>query len=236
MSRGSIPDKIAEQVEWSANLDAVVGPKIAAYGVPVAYWSAMTAANTALQQAWAAASKPETRTRVAVQALHSALKAMREAARNVVLAIRANPAVTPQMLVAAGITVPKAYRTPSPIPATSPILKVTRTDGRTATIELLQAANKRGKPARVMGAMVFTHVGAQPPFSAGGWQFATLTGRTTLEIPFPPSETGDTVWMTAAWVNDRKETGPAATPVSVNLPAAGGMPAEAGQPTVRLAA
>ena len=103
------------------------------------------------------------------------------------------------------------------------------------TIELSQTKTKRGKPAKVAGAMIFTHTGATAPQSIDTWRFATATTRTTIEIPFGPSATGDTVWVTAFWNNSRDESGPAGTPVSINLPAGGVLPKEVGE-TIRLAA
>ena len=54
--------------------------------------------------------------------------------------------------------------------------------------------------------------------------FVATTTDTTVQIAFPPSDNGDTVWITAMWVNAKSQTGPAATPVSVNLPAGGVLP------------
>ena len=63
--------------------------------------------------------------------------------------------------------------------------------------------------------------GPTAPVENDEWKFAANTTRTTISIPFGPSATGDTVWITAFWSNSRDESGPAAAPVSVNLPAGG---------------
>ncbi|NBC11109.1 MAG: hypothetical protein GVY24_05150, partial [Planctomycetes bacterium] len=80
------------------------------------------------------------------------------------------------------------------------------------------------RPEGVAGATVFTHVGNEPPADTGAWQFATNTGSTVLNLNFEASAQSDTVWLTAFWFNTRKESGPAATPISVNLPAAQSVP------------
>jgi hypothetical protein len=236
-SRGSIPDRVSEQVSWSGNLSGILSSEAEAYGVPAGLAAEFTATNQAVQAAWAVVSVPETRTRVSVATLHDALADMRTKGRLVISAVRAKASVTTDMLIAAGITVPKGHRTPAPVPQTAPILKMLKYEGRTATVELLQSANKRGRPARVVGAMIFQFTGSAPPFDNSMWKFVTITGETRLDIPFPPSETGNTVWVTACWVNSRKATGPSATPVSINLPAGGGLPTVAAEePSVRLAA
>ena len=76
------------------------------------------------------------------------------------------------------------------------------------TVELLQGASRRGKPAGVAGAMVFTFVGAAAPATMDQWQFAGNVTRPTVELPFGTSASGDTVHITAYWTNAKGESGP----------------------------
>jgi hypothetical protein len=80
-------------------------------------------------------------------------------------------------------------------------------------------------------------ISAPTALMAGEWTFATSTTKTSFELPFGPSATGDTVWISAFGQNAKDESGPASMPTSVNLPAGGALPREAEQPTpMRIAA
>lgn len=131
------------------------------------------------------------------------------------------------MLIAAGLTVRDTPRSTVPAPKVAPIVKIKGTSGRTVTISLLQSASRRSKPRGVTGATVFTHTGPVAPDDRGQWEFFASTSRTTLEIPFGASGTGDTVWITAFWHNAKDQSGPAATPVSVDLPRSAAAPVNA---------
>jgi hypothetical protein len=111
-----------------------------------------------------------------------------------------------------------------PVPTTSPVLEVTKTSGRTVTLELKAGKSKRGKPAKVAGASIFSYTGEQAPETAEGWVFLTNTTRTTVEIPFGPSDQGDTVWITAFWYNSKAQSGPANPGISIELPASKALP------------
>jgi len=125
-----------------------------------------------------------------------------------------------------GITIASGSRTPVPVPGVRPFIEVIKVEGRTVTIDLRQSKTKRGKPTKVAGATVFTYTGAIAPLTSDPWKFVTNTTKTLVEIPFGPSSMGETVWIAAFWSNSRDESGPASTPISVNLPAGGVLPQE----------
>ncbi len=112
--------------------------------------------------------------------------------------------------------------TPVPTPAFAPGISVLSVRGFSATIRLhdSQSIGRRGKPAGVFGASIFTHVGpGDPPTSIADWNFEGSTGRTTMEVHFPNTlPAGATVWFIAFWFNPRKRSGPTSVPVSANLP------------------
>jgi hypothetical protein len=73
----------------------------------------------------------------------------------------------------------------------------------------------------------------------GEWSYAATISKTTTEITFDPSDTGDTAWVAAFWTNAKGQSGPSSVPVRINLPAGGAQPAESeaeGTPTMRIAA
>ena len=67
-----------------------------------------------------------------------------------------------------------------------------------------------------------------------GWQFSSIVTRTTVELPFPPSATGTTAYVTAFWTNSLGQSGPAAAPIKIELPAGGYAPREVSEPVSRL--
>jgi len=221
-NKSYMPKREVDQVAWSAQVASVVGESAAEYGVPTAVMTAFNLANTNLQGAWQASQNMATRTQGTVAAKNTALDEMKVQARSVVGYIQATPTVTDQMKIDAGITVRSDKPTPAPIPP-KPFIKVTCVDERNVTIEICQNEQKRGKPARTESATILTATGPTCPMSMDGFTYLTVTGKSTLTIPFPPSETGDTVWITAFWTNTAKVAGPAAMPMKVNLAAGGNL-------------
>jgi len=229
-----MPAKQADQVEWSRTFVAVVSPVSDEYGLTKAEMGGFEVINAALQTAWSNNADPATRSRTTVSAKNTALKAMKAKATDLVRRIQGTATVTDTMKVMAGVTVYKTTRTPSSVPRTSPFISA-KPNGRSVLIELQKDRSKRGKPAGVQGATIFTHVGPTAPQSMDDWKFMASSTTTTVEIPFGPSATGDTVWITAFWKNTRDESGPATPPISINLPAGGVLPKEVGE-TIKLAA
>ncbi len=136
-----------------------------------------------------------------------------------------------------GLRIRSTNPTPRPAPDTRPFVKVLGLDGRIVSVQLQQNDGARGKPAFVTQASVFMHIGPTAPASVEDWQFGMNVTRTRVKLPFPPSATGDTAWITAFWTNGKGQSGPAATPISVNLPAGGVLPSEVNEnPTLRIAA
>ena len=150
-------------------------------------------------------------------------------AADLVSIIQGTPSVTSDMKIALGVTVRKTRPTRIDAPTVAPFLRVSKIEGRTVTVELRQSTARRGKPAKVAGANVFTHTGPTEPTSMEQWQFAQSVTRTTVELPCSPSATGDTLWVTAFWTNAKGQAGPAGRAAGVNLAAGGPLPAEAGE-------
>jgi hypothetical protein len=229
-----MPAKKSEQVAWSDRFNTVVGGE-PLYGVPTALMTQFALLNTTLQGAWDTASNPATRTKGNTAELDNALKAMKKAAKNIVSIIQGTPSVTDKMKIDAGLTVRKTHNTPVPVPSQQPFIRVKNITGRTVTLELCQDLHKRAKPTGVSGATVLTATGGVDLKAADSWKFATNTSITTVEIPFPPSATGDTVYVSAFWFNSKKESGPAAEPLAIQLPA-GGMVMEQANPLPKMKA
>lgn len=111
----------------------------------------------------------------------------------------------------------------SPVPET-PFVKVESINGREVTLSIQESRATKGRPKGVSGAKLFVSYSAQPPATTNGWNFETGTGKTKVVLVLDSVEAACTVWITEFWFNGRKESGPAATPISVNLAAATPLP------------
>jgi hypothetical protein len=183
--------------------------------------------NTALQSAYTAAITPDTRTPVTIGAKRIAIRNMRANAILLAKIIYATATVNDSQLAGLGL-LPRPSRTPVPPPAAAPALEIVATTGNTVKIRLHDSTSstRRGKPAGVTGAAVFSFVGAVAPTDAAGWHFEGNTSRTVVDVTFPGSTApGAKVWLTAFWFNARKQSGPACAAVGTNMPGGSAMAA-----------
>ena len=73
--------------------------------------------------------------------------------------------------------------------------------------------------------MIFTFIGDEAPTNIEDWTAQGLTGHVKADILFPETVApGTKVFVTAAWFNNRKETSPAAVPVSAVINFGGTLP------------
>jgi hypothetical protein len=130
------------------------------------------------------------------------------------------PGTTNAMRIDLGLPTRNPEPTPVPAPSTAPLLEVKGVTARVVRLRLIDPANptRRGKPAGVQGAAVFSYIGATPPVSLSDWKFEGNATRTVIDVQFPDSLAPFTlVWLAACWFNPRAQSGPASTPVSTNL-------------------
>ena len=111
---------------------------------------------------------------------------------------------------------------PSPVPAPSsaPQLEIGVVSGYTVKIKLHDSTSgsKRGKPAGVTGASVFSFAGATPPTDISNWKFEGNTTKTAVDVAFANTLAGGSqVWLTAFWFNAKSQSGPACAPVNTFL-------------------
>ena len=161
---------------------------------------------------------PITRTPPNIEAKNVFKKALVNATRSLVDVIQAWPSMTNEKRRELKITERGNRPTPSPIPGT-PFVKIESIDGRDVTLSLQQSRTNKGRPKGVSGANVFVFYGSDAPATTNGWQFETGTGKSKVTLNLGAVETACTVWITAFWFNGRKQSGQAATPISVNLSA-----------------
>jgi hypothetical protein len=212
MARNFYYGREADIVAGSASFAALILASAATYGLLPAQAMAFGLLNTALQSAYTAAVSPPTRGPVSIQAKNQAIHNMRISAINLAKIAYSTPTVSDTQLVELGL-LPRPSRTPVPPPATAPDIDILSVNGNTVQLRLHAAgeSTRRGKPAGVDGASVFSFVGAVPPDNEAEWTFEGVASKTTINITFPAGTApGARVWFTAFWFNGRKQTGPAA--------------------------
>lgn len=220
----AIPKTVAGKVDWLHNFATVIARSPEAAGLTAEQVDLFTSLDTSLQTTWALSENEATRTKITIHNRDLALRAALTSARKLVSIVKGAD-VTDALKIELGITLP-SNPTPKPAPETAPFIQVVSISGRTVKLQLRTTQAQRGKPANVTGASVFLHIGPNPPGPDTPWSFAANVTKTNVTLPFTPSETGDTAWLSAFWSNAKGQSGPACQPVKIYLPAADSVPKE----------
>jgi hypothetical protein len=223
MAYGFFPSGEAALVQWGQTFAAGISASPTTYGLVAAQCTAFTTLSTNYTSAFNAASNPNTRNKALTSAKNQARDAMKASARLLASIINGQPNVTDQQKLALGLNV-RAQPQSWPIPQQA-YVKIMSVNGRTVKVALSNSnstSSRRGLPAGVQGATVFSHVGATPPDNLATWKFEGNTGRSVFQVAFPSTvPAGSTVFLTAFYFNGRKQSGAAAPPTSTQL--AGGL-------------
>jgi hypothetical protein len=223
-----LPTREAELVTWSQNFDTRITATPVAFGLTAAQATTYGGLHDAFVTAYNAATSDATNSRSARITKNDAKRALIENARLLAGIVQKFPGTTNTMRSDLGLTVKDAGPTPIPPPAMAPSILVKSGTGNTVRIRMVDPANptRRARPAGVDGIAVFSFVGPVAPTDQAGWQFEGNTTRTTVDVVFPGTTTpGAKVWFTAFYFNSRKQSGPAAAPISTNLAGGGAMAA-----------
>ena len=216
---GFLPNTDARLLAWSLNFSTLITATPTAYGLTTAQANTYRGLHNAYATALAACD-PSMRTKMAVATKNTARNNLKANARLLANLVNGTASVTNAQKLQLGLTV-KAKPTPIPPPSAAPALDVMSVAGWTVKVKLHDTASgkKRGKPPGVSGASVFSFVGPAAPTNISAWTFQGSTGRTSIDVEFANTlAAGTTVWLTAFWFNGRKQSGPACSPVSTNLP------------------
>jgi hypothetical protein len=192
------PSTDAALLTWSLNFSTLITATPTAYGLTSTQATAYAALHAAYGTALAACD-PATRSKAAVSTKNVARTNLKNEARLLANLVNGTATVTDAQKITLGLNV---RATPSPIPAPSaaPGLDVLSQNAWTVKIKLHDSTSsaKRGKPAGVSGASVFSFVGATPPSDIATWKFEGNTGRTNIDVAFDSSNApGTKVWLTA---------------------------------------
>jgi len=216
------PRADAAILQFSQNIVDLITPTPADWGLVVGDVTLYTALHTDFQTKLTACAPP-VRSKPAVVAKNQSLIALRSGALTLANKIYADPAVTLDMKVQIGVP-PRALPKPIPAPDSSPVIEVVKCSGFTVRIRLRDADGaRRGRPPGTSGASVFSVVADQPPADIADWKFEGILGRVNkVDITFPSTVTpGSKAYITAFWFNGRKQTGPSAQPLGLNIAGGG---------------
>jgi hypothetical protein len=226
----SIPRKDAELVPYMANFSGVLAANPTTYlqtpgvatAVAAAYDAYLVAYNTMMSaRANGTRSEQMTATRTDTRS------AMLDVVRPIYVAVQAAPAISDTEKIALGVHVRDANPSRASIPDFAPVLTVTKIDGAVVTFAIRDPNNpdRKAKPDGVTGITYFSYVGQTPPSSASAFKFEGNTGQTTVRIDFGSSvATGARVWLSASYFNNRKQSGPASSPIGAIIGAGSTMP------------
>jgi hypothetical protein len=223
-----LPSREAELVTWVGTFKALITATPTSYGLTAGQATTYGTLATNFVTAYNLANADATRSPSNIVAKDDAKALLIANTRLLARIVQATPTVTAQQKSDLGLTVRDTQPSPIPPPATAPDIDIVSTVGSTVKLRLHPAGEptRRGKPAGVAGAAVFSFVGAVAPTEESAWTFQGLTTRTTVDITFPGTVApGAKVWFTAFWRNPRDQNGPAATPVTTNIPGGGAMAA-----------
>jgi hypothetical protein len=210
-----LPTRESELLTWSVNFKELITATPTLYGLTAAQATAYADLHAAFATTYQTANDPGTRTPAAIIAKNTAMKDLKTNARQLSKIIQGTPTVTDEQRGLLGLTVP-AERSPINPPEEIPVVEVLERFGTIVRLKLHDGSgSRRGKPAGVAGATLFSYVGATPPSDVGAWKFEGNTTRTITEVEFAAGTApGTVVWFTAFWYNPRGQSGPGCAPVS----------------------
>jgi hypothetical protein len=219
------PDRETDLLTAAEVFDVKATALTTAIGITSAQAAAFHALRLAFVAAYLVANDPVTRSPANIVLKDLKKRDLLANFRLLIGIVQAFPGTDNAIRAELGIPQRKTGQTPINPPATAPVVEARSASGRTVRCRLHDSANptRRGKPAGVAGASVFSFVGATPPAALSDWTFEGNTGRTTpVDVTFGDDvAAGAVVWLTASWFNPRKQAGPLADPVSTNLPGGG---------------
>jgi hypothetical protein len=185
MGKGYLPSREATLLTWAQDFSGRVTADAAGYGLTLEQAMAVGEAVGGFSSAYEAATNRETRTPVNVEAKNVAKRAMIDEVRQAVKIIQAWPGMTDAKRSALGITIPDTTPTPVGAPTTTPTVRVRSVEGRLLNLQLKDPGiERRGKPANVRGAWLYTHVGEDMP-TFEQMAFRGETGRNYTQVVMP---------------------------------------------------
>jgi len=223
MPKDFLPSQESKLVTWSNTFGNLIQISPTDYGLVAAQATNYQTLNNSFVTLYNAANGDGTRTPAILISKGEAKAALKANARLLAGIIQKCPIVTNEQRSALGLTV---HASPSPIPrpGVRPGMDLVSVNGRTVTAHIHDSASssKRGKPAGATAAWVYSFVGTDYPSDPTEWNFEGSTTKAKFDIVFPNTVAGGTqVWVCAAWINGKQQSGPPSTPITTNLQGGG---------------
>ena len=130
--------------------------------------------------------------------------------RQLVSGLLSNPNITDDDLSAMDLRRPDSTRTPSPVPATWPVVaQLDLNTPRTVTLNFVDSATrKKGKPRGVNGAVIRYALLETQPTDISELGTMVLDTQTPCPIEFGEAQRGKRLYYCLAWQNKRGQNGP----------------------------
>ncbi|MCA9083482.1 MAG: hypothetical protein KDA81_05480 [Planctomycetaceae bacterium] len=217
----SVPDTEGSLEQFAQNLVHQLTEHPTLYGIPDSMVQQLSGQLTDWETKKDAATAARDAARAATEAKDESRGTMDESLRTVVRLIQADPNVTDQARLAAGIRPHKTTRTPVPPPATAPVGSVIASEQLTHTLYFSDAATptKRARPSGVAGCEVYVCIADEAPADPNKFRMVRFSTRTPETIRFDAADGGRTAHYLLRWMNGKGETGPWSQIVSATIPA-----------------
>jgi hypothetical protein len=221
MARSFIPARDADLALFLANFATLLTATPTAFGVTAPDAATNQGFNDAFQAALVTANDPATRTTPTIAAKDSAKAAAVSFCRTLAQQIQAFPTITDEQLANLGLTVRQTGRTPTPPPATYPLLGIVQQAAHACimTIADQNTPAGRARPQGYAGCELYVSYGAVAPVSLAGMSYVGLQTRFAFNWDLGSANVGQRAWLIGRWINRSGESGPTSAPVSLIVPA-----------------
>jgi hypothetical protein len=214
-----IPSREDAFVIWATNFSQVITAGPVAVGLTAADATALSGLLSTFVSAKDLADDPATRTPVVLTNKDVAKASLMADIRSLAKRIQANPAVTAGQKTALGLPIHNATPSPTPVPATKPVVSIVSYALGTIEIQLVDEATptKKARPTGTIGAEVYSFVlsaGGAAPDDLEMWRFEGLATKSTFTIDFNAADGGKEVIIVARWMNRKGEVGASSNPVT----------------------
>jgi hypothetical protein len=190
-----------------------------ALGVPAGMVTSLTDALAAWTDDFAAHQTAQTAALAAKATKDTARETLEGLIRPAAQVIQANPAVTNEQRVGAGLPLRDDTRTRPAVPTSKPVGRVDTSQRLQHTISWRDesAPNSKAKPAGVRGAEIWLFVGPTPPADPALAHFVALDTASPYVLEHDAADAGKLAHYLLRWVNTRSEPGPWSETVSATI-------------------
>ena len=206
-----LPRREVDLLQWSCNFVRQIEQDAQAFGIPQPLAEQYAATHAHCVTQYQLALRPDTRTPTQLQLKREAVEALRRQARLLAGIAQRSPGMTNDKRIALKLKQRRPRRRAVPRPVQPPVVWIRSVSGSSFHIELLDklTMDRKGLPAEVKGAQVFTCAGDECPADLDLWRYHGQVSRARLTITFASElKPGTKVWVAARWVNPRLEPGP----------------------------